>query len=133
MIAVSILGTFLLVQARAEEIACDDPQSQAEMNRCAAQDFERADAELNRVWREVIVRQRLADRHIDLNHDRRPSGEDMLRQAQRAWVTFRDAHCTHEAADEARSGSMEPMIYNGCRTRITDERIGQLRHMNLPQ
>ena len=46
--------------------------------------------------------------------------------AQRAWLIFRDAHCTVEGY-EARGGSMEPMVYNGCRARITRERTAQLR------
>ena len=120
---------FVLIAAqpdRAEQWNCDDPQNQAEMNRCAAIDFEAADAELNRLWRDVIAGAREMDRDIDREFDQAPTSEEMLRQAQRAWVTFRDAHCTYEG-HEARGGSMESMIYDGCRARVTRERIAQLR------
>ena len=109
-----------------QEYHCDDPQNQAEMNRCAGLDFERADAELNALWREVIAGAREADREINREYDQAPTSEEVLRQAQRAWITFRDAHCTYEG-HEARGGSMETMLYEGCRARVTRERIAQLR------
>lgn len=105
---------------------CGDPQFQAEMNACAAIDFQTADAELNALWREVIAGAREMDSEISREYDQAPTSEEVLRQAQRAWVTFRDAHCTYEG-HEARGGSMEPMIYNGCRARVTRERSVQLR------
>ncbi|MDQ4088072.1 MAG: lysozyme inhibitor LprI family protein [Pseudomonadota bacterium] len=109
-----------------QQYNCDDPQYQAEMNRCAGLDFERADAELNALWREVIARAREADRDINREYDQAPTSEEVLRQAQRAWISFRDAHCTYEG-HEARGGSMETMLYEGCRARLTRERIAQLR------
>ena len=96
------------------------------MNRCAALDFERADAELNRLWRDVIAGARESDLELDRDFDRRPTNEETLRQAQRAWVAFRDAHCAWEGFEEARGGSMEAMIYQSCRARLTRERIAQL-------
>lgn len=116
----------LAVQDAGDQLNCDDPQHQAEMNLCAVRDFEAQDAELNRVWAEQIAGARAADREIDRQFDQRPTEEEMLRRAQRAWVTFRDAHCTVEGYREARGGSMEPMVYEGCRARLTEERIGQL-------
>jgi uncharacterized protein YecT (DUF1311 family) len=109
-----------------QEYNCDDPRNQAEMNRCAGLDFERADAELNALWREVIAAARDADREINPEYDQAPTSEEVLRQAQRAWIAFRDAHCTYEG-HEARGGSMETMLYEGCRARVTRERIAQLR------
>ena len=46
--------------------------------------------------------------------------------AQRAWIVFRDAHCTYEAYGGGRGGSMEPMLFEGCRAAITLDRIRQL-------
>jgi len=128
MIPGFLLALALLAAAPAptDEHHCSDPQNQMDMNFCAAIDFERADAELNAAWKEALVSAREADREIDRVYDKRPAGEAALRQAERAWLVFRDAHCTLEGY-EARGGSMEPMLYNGCRARITRERIRQLR------
>jgi uncharacterized protein YecT (DUF1311 family) len=115
------------LEARAREYNCADPQSQLEMNMCAEVDFERADAELNQVYREEIAGARAADREIDRQSDQRPTEEAKMREAQRAWLIFRDAQCTVEGYDEARGGSMEPMVYSGCRARLTRARTAQLR------
>lgn len=120
------LALMLAAQDPWREHGCDDPQNQADMNACARIDFERADAELNALWRDVIAGAREMDGEINREYDRAPTSEEALRQAQRAWIAFRDAHCTYEG-HEARGGSMETMLYEGCRARVTRERIAQLR------
>jgi uncharacterized protein YecT (DUF1311 family) len=129
MIAILLLAlaTQGSLDARARDYGCNDAQTQLAMNMCAELDFERADAELNAAWREAIAGTRISDREIDRQSDRRPTGEAKMREAQRAWLVFRDAQCTVEGYDEARGGSMEPMVYSGCRARMTRERTAQLR------
>ena len=121
---IALLAALALAsQTPPEDRDCDDAMNQSELNFCAARNFEKADAELNRQFRAVITELRADGFDYD---DGRQSGEQKLREAQRAWIIFRDAHCTLEAY-ESRGGSMEPMLYNGCRARITRERIVQLR------
>jgi uncharacterized protein YecT (DUF1311 family) len=122
-LALAALAAF---QTPYQDHQCDDPQHQADMNACAAIDFEAADAELNAAWREAVASARAADAEIDRQYDQRPTSEATLREAQRAWIVFRDAHCTLEGYDEARGGSMEPMVYDGCRARLTRQRTAQL-------
>ena len=119
------LAAMAALQTPNQDHHCGDPPSQADMNACAAIEFEAADAELNAVWRDVIAGAREMDREINREFDQAPTSEAVLREAQRAWITFRDAHCTYEG-HEARGGSMESMIYNGCRARVTRERTAQL-------
>jgi uncharacterized protein YecT (DUF1311 family) len=116
------------LDAQSRKYHCDNQQNQAEMTACAGIDFARADRELNAVWREAVAHARAIDRESRgfRGSDDRPGSEAVLRDAQRAWLIFRDAHCTLEGYD-ARGGSMEPMLYNGCRARITRERVAQLR------
>ena len=125
MIAARLSPCALLAARRSRAAIATTPQAQMDMNACAAIDFERADAELNAAWREVIAGAREADREIDRHYDSRPTGEAKLREAQRAWIVFRDAHCTYDAY-ESRGGSMEPMLYHGCRATLTRARIRQL-------
>ena len=124
LLALALQGS---LDAQAREFHCSDPQAQLDMNKCAGIDFQRADLALNRAWAEAIAAARHDDAEIDRANDRRPTEEAQLRQAQRAWLVFRDAECTVEGYREARGGSMEPMIYNGCRARLTRERTAQLR------
>ena len=116
----------------ADTLNCDDTRSQAEMNACAARDFETADRELNLVWRESIANARDLDREMDANADGRASYEATLRDAQRAWLAFRDAQCAWEGY-EARGGSMESMLYEMCRANLTRERSAQLRGLPADQ
>lgn len=109
---------------------CADPQTQHAMNRCAAADFERADAALNGLWPEVLAYVRRQDGSPPIAGDGRAGGEARLREAQRAWLRFRDAHCALDAY-AMRGGSAEPLLYNGCRARITEERTRQLRGLIL--
>ena len=91
-------------------------QSQQEMNREAEASFTKADAELNRVYAKVIA---------TLDDESKPE----LKAAQRAWVAFRDAQATFQMNQEARGGSMAPMIYAGVRASLTKARIAQLKEL----
>jgi len=114
-----VLALALVAQPLTAE-DCRDPQTQVEMNACAAR-------ELNIAYREAIAGARADDAELDRQADTRPTSEAVLREAQRAWVTFRDAHCTLQGYQEARGGSMEPMSYNSCRAGLTRARTAQLR------
>jgi uncharacterized protein YecT (DUF1311 family) len=133
MIAIVVAALAAAQPSAPAEHNCDDPMSQNEMNACAALDFERADAELNRAWREAVAAAREADAEIDRNYDQRPTSEAKLREAQRAWIVYRDAHCTVVGYEEARGGSMEPMTYDGCRKTLTEERTAQLRSLPVDE
>jgi uncharacterized protein YecT (DUF1311 family) len=126
------LITALLLSAQDPQWNCENPQAQQEMNYCAAQDFERADAELNAEYRRAIAAAQATDREeatYRVEGDNRPGEEATLREAQRAWVAFRDAHCRLEGY-EARGGSMEPMLYSGCLATLTRARTTELRGPN---
>ena len=128
--------TAMLLSAQDPQWNCENPQAQQEMNYCAARDAERADAELNTAYRTAIAEAQQADREYRVLDDEaggRPTGEPgweaSLREAQRAWVSFRDAHCRLESF-EARGGSMQPMIDGACRATITRARTAELRGPN---
>ena len=89
-------------------------QSQNEMNQQAAAGYEKADAELNRVYKKLMA-------GLD------KEAQAKLKAAQRAWIAFRDAQAEFDADDEARGGSMYPLIYYTALERFTRERIKQLK------
>ena len=101
------------------------PQAQVEIDSCAALNFERADRRAQCGLAGRCCRRARADGEIDRRYDSRATGEAKLREAQRAWIVFRDAHCTYDSY-ESRGGSMEPLLYHGCRAALTRERIRQL-------
>ena len=130
------LSLALLLAAQDPQWNCANPQAQQEMNFCAAEDFRRADAELNGAYRAAIAEAQQADREYRFLDDEaggRPTGEPgweaSLREAQRAWIGFRDAHCRLQSL-EARGGSMQPMLDSGCRAALTRARTAELRGPN---
>jgi uncharacterized protein YecT (DUF1311 family) len=108
----------------AEDADCSGNTLQ--MVRCGNRIFDRADRELNLIWDEKIAVLEREDRTLD---DQREPRADIARRAQKAWAAFRDAECAAQADEEARGGSMYPLIYIGCRTEMTREHILQLRPM----
>jgi uncharacterized protein YecT (DUF1311 family) len=125
--ALQVSAAALDAEARANN--CADPQNQAEMNICAGIDFQRADNDLNVAYRAAIAEAQARDRErsaIERQSDPRPGYEAVLRAAQRAWLTYREQHCTWQGYNDARGGSMESMVYNGCRALFTRARIREL-------
>lgn len=90
---------------------CTRAATQTELNACVGDDLGRADATLNALYQTLM---------------KRISGDDRtrLRDAQRAWVAFRDKHCAFIGGPSA-GGSMQPMVIAGCMAELTAERSGQ--------
>lgn len=104
----------MLPAAHADE-CMDRAESQAAMTQCAAQAYQASDAELNALFHEI--RQRVGD-----DADTR----GLLRDAERAWVAFRDAECAF-AASAVAGGSAYPMVHDLCLDDLTQSRIEQFR------
>lgn len=120
----AIFGLALALPAGAQEdqYDCANPQFQQEMNYCAWQDFEAADRALNVAW--GLVKAEIAARDADMPTDMQGWPEALL-EAQRAWISYRDAHCASEGF-QFRGGTMEPLIVATCRTRATQLRTQEL-------
>ena len=93
---------------------CDSPQTQAEMNTCAAQEFHRADVRLNAAYKKLMK-----------ELDSEPQRQRKLQAAQRAWLAYRDAHCAFEASD-SEGGTMYPLEVSMCKSGVTSDRVEQL-------
>lgn len=107
------LATAASAQKRPAEDPCRDPQSQAEMNMCAAKRFKAADAELNRVYDQLASM---------LEGD----SAARLKAAEVSWIKYRDDNCVYEA-DFFEGGSMRPLILSSCLERMTKARTAELR------
>jgi uncharacterized protein YecT (DUF1311 family) len=123
-LGVSLAG-FLATSTLADDKPdCIDPQTQMEMTFCAGVDYQEADAALNALWPDVLAAARLNDEYVgDMARERGvPTTVEALRDAQRAWIRFRDAQCEFEAY-EVFGGTMQPMVGSLCLARLTRERI----------
>lgn len=115
----------LVTPAAAQDPICANPPDQMTMTDCAYQEWKTADAELNSVYKRVMGMLKDQDDQLD---DAQRGGPEALRDAQRAWITFRDKTCEAEGF-AMRGGTAEPMVVGFCLTRITRERIAHLYGM----
>jgi uncharacterized protein YecT (DUF1311 family) len=114
-VAAACLWSLVLASGAHAAPSCDQATSQSALNECAGQAYKKSDAELNDVYKIVIVR--LKD---DGNVSRR------LVAAQRSWVLFRDAECAFQSAG-TEGGSAHLMAVNMCLDDQTRARTKTLR------
>jgi uncharacterized protein YecT (DUF1311 family) len=93
---------------------CGNAVTQLELNECSANEFKKADAELNQIYNRVLS-----------TLDEKNRGN--LREAQSAWVAYRDANC--KSAAEYNGGSMSPMVQSFCLKENTSDRIKELKRI----
>lgn len=111
-----LAATILLATPCVLCAADDEPvQTQAEMNQEASADFQKADAELNKIYKRV--RESLDE-----------AGQAKLKAAQRAWLAYRDAEAALEAAPNE-GGSIYPMIVANVMARLTETRVKELKEV----
>ena len=115
LLACASLFATVSAQRRGAKDPCADPQSQAEMNMCAAKKFKAADAELNRVYNQLAAK---------LGDD--AGQRERLKTAETSWLKYRDDNCEYEASF-FNGGSMRPLILSSCLERMTKSRAAELR------
>jgi uncharacterized protein YecT (DUF1311 family) len=98
--------------------SCNNVSSQHESNDCAAQAAKAADIKLNAAYQTVMA-----------NSDKQR--QDLLRKAQRAWISFRDANCNvyddmTRGKDSPLRGSLATQLYLECVKKMTAERTLEL-------
>lgn len=87
---------------------CDNANTQTDLNTCSAAQYQAADKKLNQTWQDVLKRAE-------------PAQRDLLKKAQSAWITLRDADCAF-ISSSTEGGSVQPMVNNQCLTDKTNER-----------
>jgi len=94
---------------------CPEATTQLDLNRCAARARDKADAELNKVYRQLLK-------------DAGTTERVKLRAAQLAWIKFRDTHCDYKSVDN-KGGSIYQMVVSFCLADVTATRTKQLQEI----
>ena len=102
---------------------CSNPQTQMEMNQCAQDKWQEADAALNAAYKSARTFFKNQD---ESQPDNAKVAAAALLAAQRSWIGFRDAHCETEGFKYF-GGSMRPMIIATCMEDLTRQRTKQLK------
>ena len=120
-----LLGIAFVVVTNAAEganvVKCNLSGTQAELNACAYDEFEKADKELNDTYKNLPKKRGLDEIFVQ-----------KMRKAQQSWLAFRDAELEALFACESPDpgacwGSMYPMSYMSEKARLTRERTEALR------
>ncbi len=98
--------------ARAADASCKTPRTQPELSACAGKDAQSADAELNRVYGQLIAKYDEPNRNA-------------LVLAERAWILYRDAECGYETALSV-GRTIHPMMVAHCMTAKAKARTKEL-------
>ncbi|MEJ0063191.1 MAG: lysozyme inhibitor LprI family protein [Alphaproteobacteria bacterium] len=103
----------LTASGKSWAVDCASPMTQADMTQCALEDWKKADAELNAVYKKLMKK-------IS------PAGQKELRAVQRAWIAYRDRQCAFNNLGTV-NGSVHPMLISQCTSDLTREQIKILR------
>ncbi|MDX2483858.1 MAG: lysozyme inhibitor LprI family protein [Pseudodonghicola sp.] len=118
------VATLILTAPTAHALDCAAPQTQNDMTQCAALMYQSADDDLNLAYGMA----RAMAQQIDAAYGAdAPGAEAHLRNAQRAWISYRDLACETESLLAYR-GSMQPMLQYSCLERQTRARTEDLRY-----
>ena len=117
----------LFLLAAEPSVDCSNAMTQADMNVCSYRDFQSADRTLNKAWGEAAAAAKVADRNG-------LSGAfERLLDAQRKWLAYRDAQCLAENGPREQSGTIWPVLQNGCLSQLTQARTAQLHDYLKPR
>lgn len=97
--------------AQQEEAFCPEGRTQLDMNACAAEELAQADSLLNENYQALL-------RTLE------PERVQALREAQRAWIRFRDAECEFQVSEVA-GGSIAPSVHALCLAHLSEQRAAQ--------
>ena len=108
-----ILALFFAAAATAAAPACFDTPIQPALNACAGNEFKKADARLNALYRQLMSR-----------YD--APNQALLKAAEQKWIAWRDAECDYET-NASVGGTVHPMTVALCWTQKTNKRIEELK------
>lgn len=111
--ALACIGIAVPAGGAAAAKDCGAAGAQADMNICERRNLEKADADLNAAFKNLMAK---------IGAD----GQAKLRETQKAWLKYRDLQCDFEAM-AMRGGTIHNMIVGQCLTRLTIEQTKRLR------
>ena len=118
ILLITLLSSFALHavsvgQEKPPENLCDEARTTAQMRECQNQRYQKADDKLNQVYRQLMSQ---------LSKTR----QKKLREAQRAWIQFRDKNAEFMASD-VEGGTMNPLVDVFWLTVMTERRVAELK------
>ena len=125
MIVLFIASALAQAAPATAEVEADCGGNTQQMVACANESYLEAERVMNAALAEALAQS--AERDRQQNDHLSPTWVEIEQNVQTTWAAYRDAICIAEANEDARGGTLYPLTYIGCRTRMTEERTEQLR------
>jgi uncharacterized protein YecT (DUF1311 family) len=109
--------------AAQDEVRCNPEGSNVEMSACAQDAYKKADRRLNGMYQRLL--KSLADGDKEFGASDVDSRVGRLKEAQRAWIIWRDAECPLRSVSNF-GGSIQSLTIPACLEKLTLERVRQL-------
>ncbi len=98
------------------ENSCANPATDFDLRRCAREHFEKADQELNQIYKKVFAKLP-------------PDQQVRLKREQIAWIRLKEKDCTAAVEGADKGTSVWELNSLGCQTTMTEKRITDLKAM----
>jgi len=111
--------------------ACEQATTQAQLNACSAEQYQKTDERLNAVYQRLLGRLSTeTSPNSSKDKSQTPNLEGAtakLKAAEAAWINYRDLHC--EAAAQLYEGaSIKPSMWSNCMRDVTEDRVREIKH-----
>lgn len=114
LLSLSVSGlSAISINAYALDCSKSATQTQSDMDQCATQALNQADAELNQTY-------------IDYRNRLNKAQQNQIRDVQLAWIKYRDLSCKY-ASSSSTGGSAHGMALQSCLTEKTQQRTQELK------
>ena len=97
---------------------CEDAMTTVELQECLGQQYQQWDVKLNLVYKKIRSKLSVARK-------------TKLKEAQLAWIVFRDKSAEFEASEEE-GGSLYSLVYLSVMAALTEQRVENLREILKP-
>lgn len=125
--ALVVSSAATLAMAQDQAVAnCAEPANDVEATECAAEDLDKADKELNGVYKAVMALQVRTDKEAAAESPELVGRADALKKAQRSWIAYRDGHCEVVGLQYA-GGTIQNSMVLGCEAELTRSRTAELK------
>ncbi len=104
---------FVALGGEAQALECTDAADQTAMNQCASKQYKATDAAMAKVYKDLMAK--VSD-----------EGKPLLRDAERAWIAYRDKECAFETAVTV-GGSINPFVLLQCLKTKTEVHMAELK------
>jgi uncharacterized protein YecT (DUF1311 family) len=112
------LVTLLIIASLTGIFTSANAQTQADMQDESCGEFKKADADLNKTYKKVLAEYKSDKVFLE-----------KLKKAQKAWLTYRDAHIEsiYPEEDKTYYGSVYGMCYCAAKQELTEQRTKMLK------